>query len=76
MDMCVCVCVCVCARARAHLCMLSLSTIWLCDPMSHNLAGSSIHGIVQARILEWVAITYSRGSLGYLIVSKLCYARN
>ena len=34
----------------------------LCDPMDHNLPGSSIHGILQARILEWVAISFSRGS--------------
>ena len=34
----------------------------LCDPMDYNLPGSSVHGIVQARILEWVAISFSRGS--------------
>ena len=34
----------------------------LCDPMDCSLPGSSIHGIVQARILEWVAIFFSRGS--------------
>ena len=34
----------------------------LCDPMDCNLPGSSIHGILQARILEWVAIAFSRGS--------------
>ena len=34
----------------------------LCDPMDCSLAGSSIHGIFQARILEWVAISFSRGS--------------
>ena len=28
----------------------------LCDPMSSNLPGSSVHGILQARILEWVAM--------------------
>ena len=33
-----------------------------CDPMDCSLPGSSIHGIFQARILEWVAISYSRGS--------------
>ena len=32
----------------------------LCDPM--DLPGSSVHGIFQARILEWVAISFSRGS--------------
>ena len=34
----------------------------LCDPVDCSLPGSSIHGILQARILEWVAISFSRGS--------------
>ena len=34
----------------------------LCDPMDCSLLGSSVHGILQARILEWVAIPFSRGS--------------
>ena len=34
----------------------------LCDPMDCNLLGFSIHGILQARILEWIAISFSRGS--------------
>ena len=33
-----------------------------CDPMDHSLLGSSVHGISQAKILEWVAISYSRAS--------------
>ena len=36
------------------------SCLTLCDPV--DLPGSSIHGILQARILEWVAISFSRGS--------------
>ena len=43
--------VCVCVRA-----------LTLCDPMDCSLPGSSVHGIFQARILEWVAISYSGGS--------------
>ena len=38
---------------------------WLCiigDPVDCSPPGSSIHGILQARILEWVAISFSRGS--------------
>ena len=31
-------------------------------PMDYNLPGSSVHGIFQARVLEWVAISFSRGS--------------
>ena len=34
----------------------------LCDPMECSLPGSSVHGIFQARVLEWVAISFSRGS--------------
>ena len=40
-----------------------LSRVWLfCDPMDCCLPGSSVHGIFQARILKWFAISYSRGS--------------
>ena len=34
----------------------------VCDPMDCSLPGSSIHGISQARIMQWVAISFSRGS--------------
>ena len=34
----------------------------LCDPMDCSLPGFSVHGIFQARVLEWVAISFSRGS--------------
>ena len=34
----------------------------LCNPVDCSLPGSSIHGILQARILEWVAISFSRDS--------------
>ena len=34
----------------------------LCDPMDSSLPGSSIHGIFQARVLKWLAISFSRGS--------------
>ena len=34
----------------------------LCDPMDCSLLGSSVHGILQARILEWVAMPSCRGS--------------
>ena len=38
------------------------SCLTLCDPMGCSLPGSSVHGIFQARVLEWVAISFSRGS--------------
>ena len=34
----------------------------LCDPMDGSLPGSAVHGVFQARILEWAAISFSRGS--------------
>ena len=34
----------------------------LCDPIDYSLPGSSAHGVLQARILEWVVISSSRGS--------------
>ena len=34
----------------------------LCDPMDCSLPGSSVHGIFQARVLEWVAVSFLRGS--------------
>ena len=48
----VCVCTCVCAQSCATL----------CNPMDWGLPDSSVHGIFQARILEWVAISSSRVS--------------
>ena len=44
--------VCVCSVAP-HLCLA------LCSPIDCNPPGSSVHGIFQAGILEWVAISYS-----------------
>ena len=38
------------------------SCLTLCDPMDCSPPGSSVHGILQARILEWVARPFSRGS--------------
>ena len=38
------------------------SYLTLCNPMDCSLPGSSVHGILQARILEWVAMPSSRGS--------------
>ena len=41
----------------------SLSRVWLfVTPMDCSLPGSTFHGILQARVLEWVAISFSRGS--------------
>ena len=45
---------CVCAK-------LLQSCQILCDPTNYSSPGSSVHGILQARILEWVAMPFSRG---------------
>ena len=48
------VCMCVCVRSVATSCL----SLW--DHMDCSLPGSSVHGISQERILEWVAISFSR----------------
>ena len=42
--------------------LLSQSCPTLCGPLDYSLPGSSVHGLLQARTLEWVAISFSRGS--------------
>ena len=42
--------------------VVMLSGIWLCNPTDFSLPVSSVSGIFQARILEWVAVSYSKGS--------------
>ena len=46
--------------SRNSVCAQSCPTLW--DPMDCSLPGSSVHGIFQARLLDWVATSYSRGS--------------
>ena len=43
-------------------CEVAQSCLTLCDPMDCSLPGSSLLGILQARVLEWVAISFSRES--------------
>ena len=49
-----------------HMCLqlseVAQSCPTLCNPMDCSLPGFSVHGLFQARILEWVAISFSRGS--------------
>ena len=49
------------SREGTQFCSVAQACPTLCDPMDCNLPGS-IHGILQARILEWVAISFSKGS--------------
>ena len=46
------------------------SCLTLCDPMDCSQPGSSVHGISQARILEWVAIPFSRDNEMVLLVDR------
>ena len=49
-------------RNRLHVGSVTQSCLTLCDPIDCGPPGSSVHGILQARRLEWVAISSSRGS--------------
>ena len=51
-----------CAHKGQTLCLVVQSCLILCDPVDCSPPGSSVHGILQARTLEWVAIPFSRGS--------------
>ena len=42
------------------LCLVAQSCLTLCNPMHYSPPGSSVHGIIQARVLEWVAISFFR----------------
>ena len=60
--------------------LVSQSCLTLCDPMDCSPPGSSVHGIFQARILEWVAIPLSRGfspprdrTWGLLLCKQILY---
>ena len=49
-------------KAREKQVLVIQSCTALCNPMDCSPPGSSVHGILQARILEWVDIPFSRGS--------------
>ena len=56
-------CMYVCVHVHACCtCMLLQLYLTLCNLKDCNLPDSSVHGIFQARILEWVAISFSKGS--------------
>ena len=62
-----CVCVCVFTHTQTYICAKLLQLCpTLCDPMDCSLPGSSVHGILQARILEWLAISFSNIYISYL----------
>ena len=56
-------------------CLVARSSLTLCDPRDYSLPGSSVYGISWARTLEWVAISFSRGSSqprGRTCISGVC----
>ena len=53
---------CTCLSLWVHLCQSFSHVQLFFDPMDRSLLDSSVHGILQARILEWVSIPFSRGS--------------
>ena len=65
---CACVCACDCVHSVAQSCPA------LCGPVDGSPPGSSAHGIFQARILEWVAVSFSRGFTS-LSVSKWAFIK-
>ena len=44
------------------LCLVAQLCLTLCEPRDYSLPGSFVHGILQTRILEWVAMPFSRVS--------------
>ena len=50
------------AEALSVYVLVTQSCLTLCDPMDCSLPGSSVRGLSQARILQWVAIPFSGGS--------------
>ena len=63
--------ICVCMSAKLlQLCLT------LCNPMDCSLPGSSVHGILQARILEWVAISFSNTTLLYYLAAAAAAAKS
>ena len=54
---------------------LSRVCLTLCDPMDCSLPGSSVHGIFQARVLEWVAISFSKKAFKLYQMQGLPWSR-
>ena len=52
------------------------SWLYLRDPMDCSPPGSSIHGIFQARVLEWVAVSFSKNSEKPVVNQKMSTMRH
>ena len=51
-----------CSQNLVRVCVCPQFCLTMCNPMDYSPLGSSVYGIFRTRILEWVAISYSRGS--------------
>ena len=70
-------CVRVCVRVRVCTHLVTQSCLMICDPMDCNPSVSSVHGILQARILEWVCHSLLQGIfLGFLLFRWILYHLN
>ena len=60
---------------EVNMCVCSVTQLCpaLCDSMDCSPLGSCVHGIFQARILEWVAISFSRGSSQPRVQTHMSY---
>ena len=50
------------SQEASVVCLVTKLCLTLFDPMGYSPSGSCVHGILQARILDWVAISFFRGS--------------
>ena len=48
------------------------SCLTLCDPIDCSSLGSSVHGVLQSRIMEWVAISFSKEIYTRMFIGALC----
>ena len=62
------------ARRLYFLCLVAQGSPTLCNPMDYRLPRSSVHGILQARILEGVAISFSRIMCVLSLITQSCPA--
>ena len=61
-----------CVNRYLCCCSVTKSCLTVCDPMDYSPPNSSVHGISQARILEWVAISFSNDTK---ILTQLFYVK-
>ena len=61
---------CVKVKSESEVAQLCLT---LCDPVDYSLPGSFVHGIFQARVLEWVAIAFSERVIQDLTIEQQQY---